>query len=109
MTDGITLKRVATWVTFGWTHIPPTWIPSYAVILGVIAVYGIPMLMETDKAFNRVFLVGLMLVVSQHLIPTAWSTFKTTMDFQFAVALLFFYALDYALAAGGWSSLDKHT
>ena len=105
--NGVTPRHIATWIAFGWAHLPTTWIPSYALVIGVIAIYGLPLFMDSDKAFNRIFLVGLLLVVSQHLIPTAWDLLKSTKDFQYVFALFMWYGLDYALAAGGWSGMDK--
>ncbi len=107
--DGVKPKHVATWVAFVWVHLPPSWIPTYALVLGVVAIYGLPLLMDSDKATNRIIIVGLLLVVSQVFIPTAWDLLKSTRNLNYVFALLMWYGLDYGLAAGGWSALDKNS
>jgi hypothetical protein len=105
---GVTPKHVAGWVTFGWTHLPPSWIPNYVLMLAIIAVYVLPLFMSAEKAFNRVLLLGMLLFVSQFQIPNFWDLLKNTRDLNYIGVLLILYGVDYALSTGAaWSALDK--
>lgn len=105
--DGVTPKYVVRLIVFLWTHLP-TWLLDYYVLaLGVIALGGLDLFMSSEKAFNRVLIVCILLVISQFMIPRGWELLRNEFSFGLLVFVGMLYLLDYGLAVGDWNALEK--
>ena len=105
--NGITPKYVGGVVSFLWSHLPASWVPIYAQILGVIAIFGLPLFMDHEKAFNRIMVVGMLLVISQVMIPNSWKMFRQEPHIGVLVWIGMLHFVDWAIATAGWSAMDK--
>ena len=105
--NGITPKYVGGVVSFLWSHLPAAWVPIYAQILGVIAIFGLPLCMDHEKAFNRIMVVGMLLVISQVMIPNSWKIFRQEPQIGVLVWIGMLHFVDWAIATAGWSAMDK--
>lgn len=105
--NGITPKYVGGVVSFLWSHLPASLMPIYAQVLGVIAIFGLPLFMDHTKAFNRIIVVGMLLVISQLFIPNSWKMFRQEPQIGLLVWIGLLHFLDWAIATAGWSAMDE--
>ncbi len=107
--NGVTPKYTAGVLLFVWTHAPVAWLPAVAQIVGVIVLVILPIIWTGDQIFNRVLLVGMLLVISQVAIPGLWKMFQAEPGVGPIAMIGLFALIDYCLVTEGWSALDKRS